>query len=137
MQRINSKTVVSRKEHICNLCNDKIEKGHKYRTQFNKLDGDTYTFKNHIHCGEIASRLKMYGECGYGLTDEIFQETIREEFVFLQELHNSEVFNYEHYRYPSFTEQLDYVCSYHYNSDEYEKYLAEMSSNWSRGIGFI
>lgn len=136
MQRISSKILVARKEHRCDLCLERIEKGSQYERQCNKID-DIYTFKSHLYCRDIASHLKMYDYCDYGLDDENFMETIRQEFIFLQELHNSEVFNYEHYVYPSFQEQLYYVCTYHLVEDEYLKYLDEVSSDYNRGVGYI
>jgi len=136
MQVISSKILKARKEHRCDLCLEKIEKGSQYERQFNKINY-VYTFKSHVYCKSIASHLNMYDDLDFGLNDENFMETIRQEFIFLQELHNSEVFNYEHYRYPSFQEQLYYVCTYHLVEDEYHKYLDEMSSDWNRGVGFL
>lgn len=136
MQRISSKIIVARSVHKCDLCLERIEKGSQYERQCNKID-DIYTFKSHLYCRDIASHLNMYDYCDYGLNDESFMETIREEFITLQELHNSEVFNYEHYVYPSFQEQLHYVCTYHLVEDEYIKYLDEMSSDYNRGVGYI
>ena len=113
MDVISSKIVKARKRHKCELCLCNIEVGEKYNTQFNKQDGDTYTFKNHIHCQEIASELKMYDYCDYGLNDEGFYESIKEEFIKLMEQHNSQIFNYEHYKYPPFPNQLQYVCEFY------------------------
>ena len=110
MNQISSKIVKARKVHGCDFCFGKIQIGEKYRTQFNQYDGYVYSWKNHIRCEEIASELKMYDECYEGLSSDLFQEYIREEFIKLQEQYNSEVFNYENYKYPSFDEQLNYVC---------------------------
>lgn len=107
---LSSKVVIARKEHKCQLCCCKIEIGKRYNNQFNKQDDCVYTFKNHIHCQEIASKLKMYDYCDYGLNDEGFYESIKEEFIRLMEIHESEVFNYDFYQYPIFPEQLKYVC---------------------------
>jgi hypothetical protein len=112
MITINSKIETARKHHVCGLCDSKIDIGTKYRNQFNKHDG-VYTWKNHLHCEEIAGELKMYDYCDYGLDGDSFQECIREEFIKLMEHHNSEIFNYERFQYPNFEEQLKYVCEMH------------------------
>lgn len=121
MQVLSSKIVKAKKQHQCQLCCGKIEVGQKYNTQFNTQDGDAYMFKNHIHCQEIASKLKMYDECDYGLTDEIFQESIREEYKFLMDLHHTEIYNYAHFVYPNFQEQLKFVHDFHLNKVDYEQ----------------
>jgi len=112
MEIISSRIVKAKKHHVCGLCCSKIYIGTKYRNQFNKHDG-VYTWKNHLHCEEIAGKLKLYDECDYGLNDELFQEAIREEFIKLMEHHQSEVFNYQFYEYPIFYNQLKYVCEMH------------------------
>lgn len=113
MNTISSKKQKARKEHKCNWCNCKILVGEIYRYQFIEFYGDTYAWKNHIHCEEIASKLKMFDYADYGVDEENFRETISEQFILIMEHHQSEVFNYEHYQYPSFEEQLKYVCEMH------------------------
>lgn len=111
METISSRIVTAKKHHVCGLCRTKIDIGTKYRTQFNKHDGGVYTWKNHLHCENIAGKLNLYDE--YGLNDEIFQEAILEEFIKLQQHHNSEVFEYEGFIYPNFDGRLKYVCEMH------------------------
>lgn len=113
METISTTKQKARKEHKCNWCNCKIQVGEIYTRQFNKQDGDTYAWKTHIHCEEIASKLKMFDYAEEGLNEELFQESIREGFVKLMEHHQSEVFNYEFYQYPVFGQQLDYVLEMH------------------------
>ena len=113
METISTKEVKARKQHKCNWCGCKINIGTIYTTSFCVHDVDTYTWKNHIHCEEIASKLKMFDYADYGVDEENFQETIREEFIKLMKHHQSEVFNYQFYEYPIFPDQLKYVCEMH------------------------
>jgi len=66
-----------------------------------------------LHCEEIASKLKMYDECDEGLTEDNFYQSVREEFIILQQHHNSDIFEYEGFIYPNFEGQLKYVCEMH------------------------
>lgn len=113
MKTISNAKHKARKDHKCNWCNCVIEKGTIYTRQFLINNGETYEWKNHIHCEEIANKLKMFDDCDYGVDEENFHETISEQFIMLMEHYESEVFNYEHYRYPSFKEKLEYVCKMH------------------------
>ena len=68
------------KEHSCNFCAEKIKVGETYTKSTHKCDGEVYDWKTHLHCANIAERLKMYDaarDSGYeGVTDEFFMETI-------------------------------------------------------------
>jgi hypothetical protein len=110
METISFTTPKARKEHTCDWCNEKIKVGETYTRAFCK-ENDVYVWKNHIHCEKIAQKLKMFDEGS--VCEDIFNETIREEYIRIMEIHHSEVFNYEHFRYPNFKEQLDFVCSFH------------------------
>ena len=70
---------IARKEHICELCGCKINKGQKYYRQTNVFDGRIYDWIEHEECGQIASKLNMYDECDYdeeGLSSEDFEEIL-------------------------------------------------------------
>ena len=69
---------IARKEHICELCGCKINKGQKYYRQTNIFDGRIYDWIEHEECREIASELDMYDECDYdeGLSTDLFTEII-------------------------------------------------------------
>lgn len=69
---------IARKEHICELCGCKINKGQKYYRQTNIYDGRIYDWIEHEECREIASKLDMFGECDYGegLSSEVFEEIL-------------------------------------------------------------
>ena len=110
METISYTTQKARKEHRCDWCNEKINIGETYAKLFYKED-DVYVWKNHIHCEKIAQELKMFDNGSVSESD--FYETIREEYVRIMEIHHSEVFNYEHFQYPNFKEQLDFVCEFY------------------------
>ena len=69
---------IARKEHICELCGCKINKGQKYYRQTNIYDGRIYDWIEHEECREIASELDMYDECDYdeGLSPDYFKEIL-------------------------------------------------------------
>ena len=68
---------IARKEHICELCGCKINKGQKYYRQTNVYDGRIYDWIEHEECLEIASELDMYDECDdEGLSSEVFEEIL-------------------------------------------------------------
>ena len=69
---------IARKEHICELCRCKINKGQKYYRQTNVLDGCIYDWIEHEECREIASELDMFGECDSdeGLSSDLYKEII-------------------------------------------------------------
>ena len=69
---------IARKEHICELCGCRINKGQKYYRQKNVYDGRIYDWIEHEECREIASKLDMYDEYNYdeGLSSENFEEIL-------------------------------------------------------------
>lgn len=75
----NPETPIARKEHTCNFCNQKIQKGEKYNRHGLVYDGAAYSWKSHIHCDELASHFKMYDDCwDEGLTGDDFREQVWE-----------------------------------------------------------
>lgn len=105
------KQVTAVKEHRCNFCNEKIRKGEKYTTSTHKYDGEIYSWKTHNSCQKIASRLNMYRECyDEGLTQEHFQETIREEYMDIMRLMMTIE---DRKKYSEIFAQLDGVYFYH------------------------
>jgi len=78
---INSPTKTkARKQHRCNFCSYKIEKGSTYLRTTLKNDGELYTWKAHDLCNEISNKLKMYDDCDEGLTTDMFQYEIINEY---------------------------------------------------------
>lgn len=105
-----TKTVKARKEHVCGWCAGIIKKNELYQVQILK-DGDIYAWKNHVKCKEIAIKLKMFKELhGDGLTSEMFQENIIEEYkTIYSNVNNGYVLEYP--ELPEFEEILEVVCS--------------------------
>lgn len=82
METLKSETeTLSKKEHVCDFCTEKIRIGEKYLSSSHKNDGSVYTWKSHKYCSDLAKRLKMYENCSDdGVTTEDFCEIIKEEF---------------------------------------------------------
>lgn len=69
----------ARKEHLCEFCAGKIQKGQKYVRQTNVYDGTKYDFITHQECKEVAHELRMYDDCDdSGLNGESFRESLNE-----------------------------------------------------------
>lgn len=100
------------KQHRCNYCLGIIEKGETYEKTF-LIQDDCYTWKSHLKCQEIASKLKMFDNEDYGVTDEIFIENIKFEYITIMEEYHSEIFESEDFIYPSFIERLNFVIAHH------------------------
>ena len=71
---------IARKEHICDFCGCKINKGQKYYRQTNIYDGCIYDWIEHEECSQIASELDMYGECDFdeGLSPDNFRDILND-----------------------------------------------------------
>jgi len=94
----------ARKNHMCDYCGLKIEKGSNYEISNFADCGDIWTWKSHEKCTQIAHKLNMF-ECTFteGLTGEMFCENIIEEFSELNPDKNV-----------SFSDQLEYVINHHF-----------------------
>jgi len=79
------------KDHICNFCGHRINKGDHYMKSTH-VDDEIYDWKAHEHCEEISHRLKMYDVCdhGEGLTADHFQEIICDEYTELMRAKSEE-----------------------------------------------
>ncbi|HET8886602.1 MAG TPA: hypothetical protein VFM70_09660 [Salinimicrobium sp.] len=80
MDILNQKKPKAKKDHTCNWCCGTIKKGEHYDFATCVYDGEIYTWKNHFKCMEIATELKMFGECPDGVTECDFNEFIYDEF---------------------------------------------------------
>lgn len=106
MEQISDTIKSARKEHKCNLCEGIIKVGESYSHQVNKENGAPYTFKTHLKCGEIASKLDMFADCDDGLTAYDFYNNICEEYyTAINETDGC-------YSVP-FQEKLKAVCDHH------------------------
>ena len=110
METLSNTTPKAIKEHQCNYCGEKINKGEKYNSQTNVYDGDIYTWKSHKNCTDIASELRMHDECDEGVTGEDFRESI--QYAYQDIMINTDIDYYEskEFKYPTFVEQLKVVC---------------------------
>ena len=83
LKTIKESNPIARKEHICNFCGGKINKGQKYYRQTNIYDGCIFEWIEHEECGRVASELDMYGKCDYdeGLTSDRFGD-ILDEYIY-------------------------------------------------------
>ena len=110
MEVVSSTIVTARKEHTCDWCSEKIKVGSKYEKSFLK-DGDVWTWKNHIHCSEIARKLKMFD--GGPVDEYYFKETVDEEYMRIMIKNPIEIYKSDSFKMPSFGEQLEFVCKFH------------------------
>ena len=105
--------VKANKNHRCNYCLQEIEKGSIYLKSLHKNDGDLYQWKSHISCDAIADKLKMFDNADDGVTDEIFIETIKEEYSDIMSEHFNEIYESKDFVLPKFAEKLKFVLDFH------------------------
>ena len=113
METILRTTRKANKEHKCNYCFQKIEKGQTYDFSTHTYDGIIYNWKNHIHCSSIAGKLRMWDNCDEGLSGEDFCESIRIEYQNIMSEHYSKLYESKEFVYPKFPEQLKFVMDFH------------------------
>lgn len=106
------KETKANKEHKCDFCCGKIEKGSTYINGVYKYDG-IYSWKTHKSCSEIASKLKMYENCDEGVTTDDFQEFIKHEYSYLMSNFHNEEYEKPDFIIPDFQHQLRFVISHH------------------------
>jgi hypothetical protein len=78
MEVLKQTAPVAKKEHTCDWCLCKIEKGKKYENDTIKYDGKIASWKNHFHCREIANELDMFDGCEEGVGSDDFMYNIHE-----------------------------------------------------------
>ena len=69
----------ARKVHTCDLCHGKIEIGEEYDYQFNSDGGDSWEFKSHIKCYNLA--VKLEADNGEGFDQESMANCICDELA--------------------------------------------------------
>lgn len=75
-----SNNVKARKDHACDFCGFKINKGETYIKSTHVYDG-IYDWRTHADCGNLASKLNMYEDADEGVTQDMFMETVRCKFL--------------------------------------------------------
>lgn len=88
----------ARKEHICEFCAGKIQKGQKYDRQTNVYDGSIYDFITHQECSEVAHELMMYDDYDdSGLDGESFRSQL---YSYIYDKHIEDIYtNWKFNRY--------------------------------------
>ena len=100
---LSSANLKARKDHKCNFCGGNIEKGTEYQRQGFVCDNQVYTWKSHLRCDKLCSKLRMYDDCDEGVTNEDFYETICVEYYNL----------FGDNKRLTFQERLDIVCNHY------------------------
>lgn len=67
----------AKKIHICNLCGRNILPGEKYERQFNKEDGEVYTFKCCKECNLIYNEIYKYVDPWDDMDEDYYSEGIQ------------------------------------------------------------
>ena len=81
MEIIKQTTPKARKDHRCHWCCGKILKGNVYEYAFIVDGGDSWQWKNHIHCRSLVDKMNMFDNADdEGLTGNVFQEYIYEKY---------------------------------------------------------
>lgn len=100
----------AKKIHICDFCNQPIFIAEVYNNEAIADSGTVYNFKTHIDCALLANKLYMFDQVD-GCDTDSFGEYIREEFLQLNEEHNT--FTDDETDDCTFKEQLEYVKYHH------------------------
>lgn len=80
METLSHKTVIARKDHNCNFCGLKINRGENYHTSFN-IDGrESYAWKSHTDCQKLAEIFLEDENDREGLTQDEFDSCLFESY---------------------------------------------------------
>jgi len=113
MQTLSIEKPKAKKQHKCDFCGLIIEVGEVYELQKNASEGTLYSWKSHLSCNEIASKLDMFDNCDEGVTGEDFKEYIREEYQNIMISKFNEIYESRDFSFPIFEEQLSFVKTHH------------------------
>lgn len=105
MEVLGTTQSISIKEHICDFCNQKIEKGIKYNNSTCKFDSIVYSWKAHMSCFDLTGILAMEGD--EGITSDDFWEYVTDAFLKLSDPSRDSEFD-QTKKYTAI-ERLDYV----------------------------
>lgn len=78
MRQLKELHPIACKDHICDFCWCRIDKGQRYYRQTGVNDeGQIYDFTAHEECCDLATELDMYNQCDdEGLDAQTFQDTL-------------------------------------------------------------
>jgi basic membrane lipoprotein Med (substrate-binding protein (PBP1-ABC) superfamily) len=113
MQTLSIEKPKAKKQHKCDFCGLIIEIGEVYELQKNVSEGTLYSWKYHLSCNEIASKLDMFDNCDEGVTGEDFKENIRTEYQDIMISKYNEIYESKDFSFPIFAEQLSFVKTHH------------------------
>lgn len=75
MKTLSDKKPKAIKEHTCDFCLLKIEKGAVYNNSSHVFDGHVYTWKSHLNCMSLLKALNMESS-DYGVDSDTFIEYV-------------------------------------------------------------
>ena len=78
METLEQKKVKALKDHVCDYCGCKIHKGEMHEYQRNKSDGRLYTWRCHLHCQSLCSKMWNYVDPDNGMNSDEFIDSARE-----------------------------------------------------------
>ncbi|MHA1304082.1 MAG: hypothetical protein ACTSPI_10315 [Candidatus Heimdallarchaeaceae archaeon] len=79
METISTKIQKANKEHVCDWCGEKIQKGEVYEVQTNVSEGSVYRWKTHLKCIKIFNELDMCNyDDGDGIDADTFNTAVQE-----------------------------------------------------------
>lgn len=104
--------IKAKKEHKCDFCLEPIQKGSIYLKSVYKYD-DIFSWKNHLCCSEIASKLKMYDDCDEGVTTDDFIESIKDQYSKIMSETQNDIYESKDFVYPKFKERLIFVLNHY------------------------
>lgn len=102
----------ARKQHQCDFCGLPIQIGETYELQINSSEGTLYSWKSHLSCNKIASKLYMFDN-DEGVTGKDFKENIRTEYQDVMQSKFNDLYESKDFSFPIFSDQLDFVKKHH------------------------
>lgn len=112
MENISLKRIKANKDHKCDWCLFKINKGETYCKSFNVSDGEGYTWKNHIHCANLMDAIGAY-DSGDGISTEYFREYVNNEYQLIMSKYHNDIYESKDFKYPNFETQLNFILEFH------------------------
>ena len=106
---LSHKVVTAIKDHKCNFCGGVIEPKTQYSRAGLLHDGRLYTWKSHLRCDQICSKLNMEGD--EGVTSDDFWEYIVEEYYKLLGEGEEPVKR-------TYYERLEIACNHHLDNQK-------------------
>ena len=113
MTNLKNTNPTAKKEHRCEWCGGKINKGERYDYKVGTFDGDFFTIKSHIDCDKLIYKLDMFEHSEDGIDSCIFWEYIFNEFKSLSEKQNLCINRFDNYEKEAKYLKLNFVKENH------------------------